>query len=167
MAIGIKLDIQNYPAPTPFFDSFLPGGKASPPTGALAGRFDIAEIGYTFGYDPDDSPLLACGQTFSNGGNNADFYCNPALDALYKQEQTTADVAMRQQIFRQIHQIYLTQFPLITLYSPTDITIVRKGTHNYLPSPIAGETVNIWEWWCDKGKMLGEYGEFATKHFSC
>jgi ABC-type transport system substrate-binding protein len=87
--------------------------------------------------------LGACDQTPSIGGNNYDFYCNPALDGLYKQEQTTADVAMRQQIFRQIHQLYLTDFPCITLYRPTDLTIVREGTHNYLPSPIAGETVNI------------------------
>jgi peptide/nickel transport system substrate-binding protein len=36
-AIGIKLDIQNYNL-NQFFTSFLPGGKASPPTGALAGR---------------------------------------------------------------------------------------------------------------------------------
>jgi peptide/nickel transport system substrate-binding protein len=36
-AIGIKLDIQNYPFNT-FFGSFLPAGKASPPTGAVAGR---------------------------------------------------------------------------------------------------------------------------------
>ena len=40
-AIGIKLDIQNYPSDT-FFGSLLPGGKASPPTGAISGRYDIA-----------------------------------------------------------------------------------------------------------------------------
>ncbi len=50
-AIGIKLDIQNYPAGT-FFGPFLTGGKASPPTGAVAGRYDIAEFAETFGYDP-------------------------------------------------------------------------------------------------------------------
>jgi peptide/nickel transport system substrate-binding protein len=34
--IGIKLDIQNYPNGI-FFGSFLPQGKASPSTGAVAG----------------------------------------------------------------------------------------------------------------------------------
>jgi ABC-type transport system substrate-binding protein/serine/threonine protein kinase len=152
MQIGIKLDIQNYPGDE-FFGSILPAGKASPPTGALAGRFDIAEIGNTGGYDPDDSYLLACDQTVSNGGSNADFYCNHALDALYTQELETADSGKRQQIFRQIHQIYLTQFPFITLYSPTSTWMVhKKGTHNYQISPIEGDTINIWEWWCDNGK---------------
>ncbi len=83
---------------------------------------------------------------------NYAFYCNPALDALYTQELATADPGERQQIFHRIHQIYLKGLPFITLYSPTDLSIVRKGTHNYLPSTIAADTVNIWEWWCDRGE---------------
>ena len=151
-AIGIKLDIQNYPDRT-FFLSFLPGGKASPPTGAVAGRYDIAEWQNGFYYDPDDSSLFSCDQIPPKGiGSNWDFYCNPALDALYKQELATADPGVRQQIFVKIHEIYLTELPFIVLYSQTDLSIARKGTHNYLPSPIEGGTVNIWEWWCDKGK---------------
>jgi peptide/nickel transport system substrate-binding protein len=151
MQIGIKLDIQNYPQDE-FFGSILPAGKASPPTGAVAGRFDIAEIENTGGYDPDDSYLLACDQIPPNGGNFT-FYCNHALDALYTQELATTDRGKRQQIFRQIHHIYLTQLPFITLYSPTEVWMVHKnGTHNYQISPIEGDTINIWEWWCDNGK---------------
>ena len=150
-AIGIKLDIQNYPGYT-FFGSFLPGGKASPPTGAISGRYDIGEFTTTFGYDLDDAFLLACDQ-FPPTGSNIDFYCNHTLDALYQQEQATADPGARQMFFKLIHQIYLTEFPFIVLYSPTDLSIVRKGTHNYQPGPLgAVETINIWEWWCDKGK---------------
>ena len=150
-AIGIKLDIQNYPGKL-FFNSFLPGGKASPPMGAVAGRYDIAEFEQDYGYDPDDSSLLSCDQIPPNGGN-VDFYCNRALDVLYKQELATADPGVRQQLFDQIHQIYLTDFPFITLFSQTIIAIVRKGTHNFQLSPFVGDsTVNIWEWWCDGGK---------------
>jgi peptide/nickel transport system substrate-binding protein len=150
-AVGIQLDIQNYPHDT-FFGPFLAEGKASPPSGAVAGRFDIAEIEGSLGYDPDDASVLACDQFYPKGGNFT-FYCNPALDALYKQEQATVDAGVRQQIFSQIHHIYLTEFPFIVLYSPTDIYILHKGTHNYRPSPIGPtETINIWEWWCDKGK---------------
>jgi len=148
-AIGIKLDIQNYPGDT-FFGSFLPGGKASPPTGAVAGRYDIAEFANGFWYDPDDSYLLSCDQIPPNG-QNFTFYCNPALDALYTQELATADAGTRQQIFRQIHAIYLTEFPFITLYSPYYPAIVRKGTHNYQNSPIE-PNINIRQWWCDNGK---------------
>jgi ABC-type transport system substrate-binding protein len=95
--------------------------------------------------------LLSCDQ-IPPTGENYTFYCNPALDALYRQEQATVDPGVRQQIFNQIHQVYLTQFPFIVLYSETDIAIVSKGTHNYQISPLEGETDNIWEWWCDNGK---------------
>jgi peptide/nickel transport system substrate-binding protein len=147
--IGIKLDIQNYPGDT-FFGSFLPQGKASPPTGAVAGRYDIAEFANSLGYDPDDSILFACNQV-PPVGFNVDFYCNPALDALYAQEQATADPGVRQQIFEQIHRIYLTQFPFISLYSVKFFGLARKGTHNYQQGPVT-DTYNIAEWWCDNGK---------------
>ena len=117
----------------------------------MVGRYDIGEWAWSFGYDPDDSSLLACDQ-FPPNGQNYTFYCNPSLDALYKQELATADPGERQQIFHQIHQIYLKELPFITLYSPTNLSMVRKGTHNYQPSPFAADTVNIWEWWCDNGK---------------
>jgi peptide/nickel transport system substrate-binding protein len=149
-AIGIKLDIQNYDKDT-FYSSFLPGGKASPLTGAIAGRYDIAEFGQIWSYDPDDSSMLSCDQMPPNG-QNVDFYCNPVLDALYQQELATADPGVRQQVFDQIHHIYLTEFPFITLYAPLLPGIVRKGTHNLLGSPFEGGTINIWEWWCDRGK---------------
>jgi len=148
-AVGIKLDIQNYPART-FFGSFLPEGKASPPTGAVAGRYDLAEFESNFSYDPDDSSLLSCDQ-IPPKGFNIDFYCNPALDALYKQELGTTDQGLRQKLFGQIHEIYLTDFPFITLYGAPDLSIARKGTHNYLPGPF-GDAYNIGEWWCDGGK---------------
>ena len=147
--IGIKLDIQNYPADT-IFGSVLPQGKASPPSGAVAGRYDIAEYNNNLYYDPDDSSNFACNQ-FPPAGYNLDFYCNPALDKLFAQEQATSDPGVRQQIFEQIHQIYLTQFPFIVLYSPTWFALVHKGTHNFLPGPYTA-TYNIAEWWCDNGK---------------
>jgi len=133
-AIGIKLDIQNYPGDT-FFGSFLPGGKASPPTGAVAGRYDIAEFAETWWYDPDDSSMLSCDQIPPNG-QNLTFYCNPALDALYKQELTTGDAGARQQLFRQIHAIYLTDFPFIVLYSSPYISIVRRGHTTICPATL-------------------------------
>jgi peptide/nickel transport system substrate-binding protein len=152
--IGIKLDIQNYPYEA-FFFSLLSQGKASPPTGAVASRYDIAEFNFITSYDPDDAGLFACDQ-FPSAANhftaqNLAFYCNPALDKLFAQEQATADPGVRQQLFKQIHRIYLTQFPFIVLYSPTAYALVRKGTHNYLPGPFT-DTYNIAQWWCDHAK---------------
>jgi peptide/nickel transport system substrate-binding protein len=149
-AIGVKLDIQNYPAST-FFGPFLAGGNPSPPTGAVSGKDDLFEFEANLVYDADDSAVFACNQFPPNGGNFA-FYCNPALDKLYMAEQGTVDPTARQQVFNQIHQIYLTDFPMVVLYGPTDIAMHKVGVHNYNPgSEGASETVNVWQWWCDGG----------------
>jgi ABC-type transport system substrate-binding protein len=141
-AIGIKLDISNYPAST-FFGTFL--------TTATPGKFDIAEFEDSFTYDADDATLLACDQ-IPPAGFNITFYCNPALDKLFAQEQSTADPTARQAIFNQEHQIYLTEFPFVTLYSPTDIAMHKITGHNYNPGPMgASETVGVQNWWCTAG----------------
>ena len=140
--IGIKLDIQNYPAST-FFGTFLTDGKA--------GVYDIAEFENSWTYDADDSSLLACNQIPPNGFNIT-FYCNKQLDALFLQQESTQDTAARQQVFNQEHQIYLTDYPFITLYSPLDVSVNKNTTHNYNPGPMgAAETINVWEWWCTNG----------------
>jgi ABC-type transport system substrate-binding protein len=90
-------------------------------------------------------------QNYSNSTFFNSFYCNPALDKLFVQEQATVDSGVRQQLFDQIHRIYLTQFPFIVLYGPIAFALVHKGTHNYLPGPFT-DTYNIAEWWCDNGK---------------
>ncbi len=96
--------------------------------------------------------MLACSQ-IPPAGFNITFYCNHQLDNLYAQEKATAEANARQQIFNQIHQIYLTDFPFITLYSPVDIAMHKTTTHNYNPGPEgASETVGIWQWWCTNGQ---------------
>jgi len=75
------------------------------------------------------------------------------LDQQYTAEESTADPAMRQQAFDQIHQIYLTDFPFVVLYSPVDIAMHKVGLHNYNPAPEgASETINVWQWWCTNGQ---------------
>ena len=142
-AIGIQLDIQNYPAST-FFGTFLTDGKS--------GTYDIAEFEDAFSYDADDYALLACSQIPPNGFNIT-FYCNKQLDTLYTQEQSTANPPARQQAFDQIHGIYLTEFPFITLYSPVDVSVHKNVTQNYAPGPEgAAETVGVINWWCTNGQ---------------
>ena len=144
MAIGIKLDVQNYSADT-YFGTVLPQAK-----------FDIGEFENSWTYDADDSGAFACNQipsaANSFGGGNYSQYCNKQLDALFQKELSTTDTTARQQAFDQEHQIYLTDYPFITLYGPTDISVAKKTVHNYLPGPEgAAETVNVWQWWCTGG----------------
>jgi peptide/nickel transport system substrate-binding protein len=137
--IGIKLDIQNYPAST-FFGTFLTDGKA--------GVYDIAEFESSWTYDADDSSSFNSSQIPPNGFN-INFYSNKQLDALITQQESTVDANARQQAFDQEHQIYLTDFPFITLYSPVDLSVHKNTTQNYAPGPEgASETVGVMNWWC-------------------
>jgi peptide/nickel transport system substrate-binding protein len=147
-AIGIKIDITNYPGGT-FFTTILPQGQVS--------KYGMGEFEQTYTYDGDDSGILACNQipTAANSysGENFAFYCNPQLDKLFTQEQSTSDPTARQQIFDQIHQIYLTDFPFVTEYEPHDIAVVKNTGHNYIVGAEgASETVNVMNWWCTGGK---------------
>jgi peptide/nickel transport system substrate-binding protein len=147
-AIGIKTTLVNQPGST-FFGETLPQGKP--------GVYDIGEFEQTYSYDADDASTLGCSAipsaANSFGGQNYAFYCNHALDPLYNQEQASTDPAVRQDAFDKIHQIYLTDFPFVTLYAPVNATIVKSTAHNYASGPMgAQETVNVWDWWCTGGK---------------
>lgn len=146
-AIGIKIDITNYPADT-FFGSFLPQ--------AVPGKYDIAEYEDSYTYDADDASSFACSQipTAANNysGGNYSVYCNRQLDKLFIQEQSTAVPSARQEIFDQIHQIYLTDIPFVTLYAPVEIAVAKNTVHNYvIGSEGASETLGVWNWWCTRG----------------
>lgn len=143
--IGVKIDIDNRPA-SEFFGPFLNGGK-----------HDLAEFENAWVYDPDDQTLTgtAAIPNLKTGGqgSNWSFYSNPAVDKLQLQEEGSADPTVRQDAFNKLHEIYLTDFPFVILYSPPDIAVAKNTVHNYMPGPMgASETVNIWEWWCTGGK---------------
>ena len=147
-AIGVKINIQNYPAGT-FFGNILPQGDP--------GKYQLAEFEQTYTYDGDDSTNIQCNQipTAANnyGGGNFAFYCNHALDPLLAKELGTTDTSQRQAAFNQLHSIYLTDFPFITEYEPHDLAIYKNVVHNYTPGPMGSqETVNVWSWWCTGGK---------------
>jgi peptide/nickel transport system substrate-binding protein len=145
-AIGIKTTLVNQPGST-FFGTTLPQG--------VPGTYDIAEFEQTYTYDADDSSLNCTSipsAANSFGGQNYSFACNPAADALYNQELATTDTAARQAVFDKLHAIYLSTFPFITEYAPTNATIVKNTAHNYASGPMgAQETVNVWNWWCTNG----------------
>jgi peptide/nickel transport system substrate-binding protein len=138
--IGIKLDIQNYPAST-FFGSLLPAG--------VPGKYDIAEFEESGAYDPDNSIILTCAE---KGSGNLAFYCNPQMETLQKQQQQTGDNTARQTAFDGINNLIVTDHPFIVEFSAPDLGIHMKGTNNYVPSALgSGSSINIWTWWCDNG----------------
>jgi peptide/nickel transport system substrate-binding protein len=134
--VGVKIDIQNYPAAT-YFGQILPSGK-----------FDLGEFEDSLGYDPDDSVLFQSDQTAANGGSNYGFYSNPTVDAAIKTEQGSPDINVRKQAFHTIHTQILADVPVFYLYAPRDVAVVKTTLQNYAPSPSGpSETWNIWDWY--------------------
>jgi peptide/nickel transport system substrate-binding protein len=90
--------------------------------------------------------LPRIGREEANGGR-------PSWTAIWQLSAGQPDPGARQNIFEQIHSIYLTDFPIIVLFGSKDLYLVHTGTHNFQPEPTSAfETNNIWEWWCDNGK---------------
>jgi len=89
--------------------------------------------------------LPRIGREEANGGK-------PSWTAIWQLSAGQPDPGARQNIFEQIHFIYLTEFPFIVLFGARDSYMVYKGTHNFQPSPFGFTDENIWQWWCEKGK---------------
>ncbi len=63
--------------------------------------------------DPSDffDPILSC-----NGGSNAAFYCNPAVDALGNKARGNPDTAARYAQYRQMERMVMADAPWVPLY---------------------------------------------------
>ncbi len=134
--IGIKIDIKNYPADA-WFGTVLPSGD-----------YQIGEFANSLGYDPDNASTWACNQTADKGGANWSYYCNPAVDAALKTEETNPDQNARLAAFKTFHQALLTDLPVVYLYAYGQQGIAKNTVHNYELSALGpSETWNVWTWW--------------------
>ena len=113
----------------------------------MPGKYDVAEFEESGTYDPDNSIILTCAE---KGSGNLAFYCNPQMETLQKQQQSTGDNTARQKAFDGINNLIVTDHPFIVEFSAPDLGIHMKGTNNYVPSALgSGSSINIWSWWCD------------------
>jgi peptide/nickel transport system substrate-binding protein len=134
--VGIKIDIKNYPADA-WFGTILPSGQ-----------YQIGEFANSLGYDPDNASTWQCNQTAAQGGANWSYYCNPAVDAALKTEETNPDQNARIAAFKIFHQALLTDIPVVYLYGYGQQGIARNTIHNYVLSANGpSETWNVWTWW--------------------
>lgn len=103
--------------------------------------FDLAMWDWIPPVDPDfQLSVLTCSQW----GNNSDSgYCNPAYDALYKEQGAAPDRASRQAIIDKMQQIAFDDRPYIVLNYQDVIEAHSPSWTGFLMSPLVGSVNNL------------------------
>jgi peptide/nickel transport system substrate-binding protein len=143
-AIGVKIDIKNFPA-SDFFGPILEPTDAK--DAKSNDQWDIAEFKDTFSVpDPDDHTTFSSDQVPPNGGSNIYYYNSPTVDQLEKQQLTQTNQADRKATMQKIEKQVLMDIPIFFLYADQDISEANTKLHNYMP---AGglENWNVWDWY--------------------
>ena len=134
-ADGIELSIKNYAGTV----LFAPDGPL------YGGRYDMSWIVDYVGVDPDNLAKWGC-DWFPPHGSNTDFYCNPAVDRLLSDAQTTFDVDRRRHDYAAAWRIMLHDVPSMIIYWDKNVTAANNDLRNFKPSPVFTDYWNAWEW---------------------
>jgi peptide/nickel transport system substrate-binding protein len=126
----------------------------------LDGTFDVFQWGWYVEPDPDSIlSYMTCDQ---RGGWSDSWYCNPAYDRLYRQQNAETDDAKRAEEVKRMQEILYRDAPyLVTAYNtigeavrsdrfaclqpqpdPGGIWLLQYGVHNYLTVRPADEAGN-------------------------
>lgn len=118
--IKVNLKTQNW---AEYVDSFV-AGEAFPVF--ILGWFpDFA--------DPDNwlRPFASCLQSPDNGVN----YCNPKMDELIEAAASTADPAKREQLYKELGELYAEEVPTLPLFWEPEFVTFRNGVEGVLIGP--------------------------------
>jgi peptide/nickel transport system substrate-binding protein len=114
--IGVEFKPIHTPSGT-FFGNYASGANMA------TGKFDLA--GYTTGFYPDPyTDQFLCSTVVSNtnqGGANNYHLCDPALDALFKQANASADPAVRKPVFDEIQKYMYDNALIIPMYARANV----------------------------------------------
>ncbi len=139
---GIEMVIENVPYDL-FFESYANGGPL------YTGQYHMA--GWSDGSYPDPGSSAyywLCDQIPSAEnpeGGNFQLYCNPELDELLRQQDTTVDPVERKAIFDRIQQLMYDEVLFVPMWNDPDLWSVNKRLRNVR---IGGWTPfwNVHEW---------------------
>jgi peptide/nickel transport system substrate-binding protein len=124
------------------------------------GDYDLFEWGWVVEPDPDYqlSTFLCSSRSTKSGstitaGLSDSFYCNPAYDALYKQQSTTTDLKARNVIVKQMEQMLYDDAPYVVTYYYANLEAYRSDRFtNFKPQPDP------------KGSLLFQYGTYSYRN---
>jgi peptide/nickel transport system substrate-binding protein len=135
--IGIDVSIKPYPESLLFAPKSM-GGIL------YGGKFDLAEVAWASGGDPDDSSSWMCAMTPPNG-NNVGHYCDPKLDAAERRALSTYDRGVRKAAYAQTQALLLQDAAADFLYYARAPFAINANLKNFTPNGL-GEGWNAYEW---------------------
>ncbi len=136
--IGVDLSIKTY-VTSLYFANYAAGGILQ------TGKFDIGNLSWLNGVDPDDSTLLMCDQ-FPPRGQNSMRFCDPELDAAERLALGSNDRAVRKRAYDRIQAIVADQVPAIYNWYVRRIAVANTDLKNYRPAHAVTSFWNPWEW---------------------
>jgi len=138
-AVGIALDIHNYPADL-IFASYGSGGILA------RGQFDLALYGWTYSYpDPDDTVTLGPGDVPPHGDNYAHFV-DAKIGAWQQAGQLSYDRTKRRPYYVLIQHRIHDVVPFHTIVWRSNFDAVNTDLQNFKPVPVVSDFWNSWEW---------------------
>ncbi len=138
-AVGIVLDVRNYPANLLF--ATYGGG------GVLAhGNFDLSLYAWEFSIpDPDDTNIMGPDE-LPPKGENYTFYSDPLVGEWQRQGLLYYERARRRPYYVLIQHRFHDTVPFHTIIWRANIDIVNADLRNFKPAPAVSDFWNTWEW---------------------
>jgi peptide/nickel transport system substrate-binding protein len=127
-AIGVQLNLESLESGTLYSDED-------------AGNFDMYwNLGTNDIYDPAENlhyemlPVSADGSDAGFTGWN-----DPTVTSLVLQAESVMNTSLRAQLYNQIQKIYVTQGPLVYLYTPDNLWATRSSVHGFSEYPTGAQ----------------------------
>ena len=123
-AIGVKINIQNYPAATLF-------GTVGPKS-----EYDIIEFAWVSSpFASGNQPIYCSYTNTAVCGENWNHYANPQVDSLFNQALATFDTAKAASLYNQIDTILWKDMVTLPLFQNPDVYGWSSSYGNVIPNP--------------------------------
>ncbi|MDQ6767676.1 MAG: peptide ABC transporter substrate-binding protein [Candidatus Eremiobacteraeota bacterium] len=138
-AVGIQLDIHNYPANL-LFATYGSGGILA------HGRFYLSLYAWQFTIpDPDDTNTMGP-DGLPPKGENYTFYRDVDVGAWQRAGQAYYDRAARRPNYVRLQHRFHERVPFHTIVWRSNIDVVNADLRNFKPAPAVSDFWNSWEW---------------------
>jgi peptide/nickel transport system substrate-binding protein len=138
-AVGIALDIHNYPANL-LFATYGSGGILA------HGRFYLSLYAWEYtNPDPDDTNTMGPDE-IPPKGENYSFYSDPDVGMWQRAGQAHYDRARRRPYYLLLQHRYHDATPFHTIVWRANIDVVNADLRNFKPAPAVSDFWNSWEW---------------------